>query len=248
MGGRGAEGCGSRLGRARKLGELGYGVADWDPVQRNSLQDRVAREPESDFLRAAKSQSLLSATARSSSRMARCAAVIPSLARIVSIPSLIPRNAPSITPFSGSHMKRTLDSCLPRIRFLKSMVICARRGSSYSFKPSLSNPSREQCAGKSEVRDRAGYFPGLSGDDKQGTFAATGHAGERAPHTRCCEEDLQGAQNVVGTSFHRLFTLPSKGTPAQCSRASSVASSTSDGSSLKPTAPRRAYRPATAPA
>jgi hypothetical protein len=87
----------------------------------------------SDSLSVAKSQLFLPAIARNSSRIARCAGVIPSLARMASIPSLIPRNAPSTaTPFPGFHMNRTLDSCVPTIRFLKSIVIFPSRGSAFT--------------------------------------------------------------------------------------------------------------------
>ena len=53
--------------------------------------------------------------------------VILSLDRMASIPSLIPGNDPSMaTPSLGFHMNRTLDSCLPTIRFLKLIVMFPR--------------------------------------------------------------------------------------------------------------------------
>jgi hypothetical protein len=76
-----------------------------------------------DSLSVAKSQFFLPANVRRSSRVARCAGVISCLARIFSIPSLIPRNAPSTaTPFSEFQPNTTLPSCLPIIRFLKSII------------------------------------------------------------------------------------------------------------------------------
>jgi hypothetical protein len=75
------------------------------------------------FFSAMKSQSLAPAIARSSSKMARWAELVPSLARIASMPSLIPRNEPrTAAPFSALHIKRTFDSCRPRTRLLKSIM------------------------------------------------------------------------------------------------------------------------------
>ena len=122
----------------RISGLCGIGSADWSSFAAMFASDCAHPHPpivcwrlshNSDSLSVAKSQLFLPAIARNSSRIARCAGVIPSLARMASIPSLIPRNAPSMaTPFPGFHMNRTLDSCLPTIRFLKSIVICPSTG------------------------------------------------------------------------------------------------------------------------
>jgi hypothetical protein len=98
-----------------------------------------------DSLRVAKSQLFLPAIARNSSRMARCAGVIVSPERMASIPSLIPRNAPSMATSSlGFHRNRILDSCLPTIRLLKLIVmplidkvsvICVKMNSSLIWVP-----------------------------------------------------------------------------------------------------------------
>ena len=123
-------------------GLCGIGSADWSSFAAMFASDCAHPHPpivcwrlshNSDSLSVAKSQLFLPAIARNSSRIARCAGVIPSLARMASIPSLIPRNAPSTaTPFPRFHMNRTLDSCLPTVRFLKSIVIFGAQGTSLS--------------------------------------------------------------------------------------------------------------------
>ena len=100
-------------------GLCGIGSADWSSFAAMFASDCAHPHPpivcwRLSSLSVAKSQLFLAAIARNSLRIARCSGMIPSLARMASIPSLIPRNAPSMaTPFPGFNMNRTLVRFVP---------------------------------------------------------------------------------------------------------------------------------------